>query len=639
MCPGARRGTEVSLKFLEAIAERPLVADGAMGTMINASGVGFERSFEGLNVDQPDLILDIHRAFVAAGADVLETNTFSATPIHLDRWGIASKFIDINAAGARLARMAADEVGRDVFVAGSIGPTGARLSPIGPLPVEDARLAYSEQVTVLADAGVDLLVFETFSDIDELEVAITAARAVCAFPIIASMSFTRDVRTLGGVVPETALERLLTAGADVIGANCSTGPRGVFEVLSRYEAAHVVRDRPVMFSAMPNAGYPESRGERLFFPAPPDYFADYAKQFLSVGARLIGGCCGTTPGHIVGVRRALDDAAARPVPRRAQFVVDRPTSSSSGVAVSRPLPALAQALFDGRFVTTVEMEPPKSSDTSELESKARVLRDAGATTLNISDTPMARMRMTGLAAAVKVQAATDLETVLHFPVRGRNLLRVQGDLLAAHALDVRTLFVTMGDLSSIGDYPQAFDHHDIVPTGLVKLITQQFNTGVDSAGSSIGQACSFFVGVAVNLTPADVDAEAKLLKRKIDFGANFALTQPVFDSVRARSFLDHYAAAYGPLTLPLLCGVLPLASVRHAVFLKNEVPGMSVPDELVRRMGMVGERGREEGQRIAGEMLEQVRPLVQGVYFIPSFRRYDVIANLVAEVTSMSDRS
>lgn len=638
MCPGTGSCAEVRLKFLETIAERPLVADGAMGTMINASGVGFERCFEGLNVDQPDLILGIHRAFVAAGADVLETNTFSATQIHLDRWGISSKFVDINVAGARLARTAANEAGRKVFVAGSIGPTGARLSPIGPLPVDDARRAYTEQVVALADAGVDLLIFETFSDIDELEIAIAAARTVGPLPIVASMSFTRDVRTLGGVVPETALERLHTAGADVIGANCSTGPRGVFEVLSRYETACGVRDRPVMFSAMPNAGYPESRGERLYFPAPPDYFAEYANQFLSVGARLIGGCCGTTPDHVVGVRRALDAAAVKPITRRPASVVVRPVAGSADTGVIRPLPTLAQALLNGRFVTTIEMEPPKSADTSELESKARLLHDAGATTLNISDTPMARMRMTGLAAAVKVQAATNLETVLHFPVRGRNLLRVQGDLLAAHALDVRTLFVTMGDLSSIGDYPQAFDHHDIVPTGLVKLITQQFNTGVDSAGTSIGQACSFFVGVAVNLTPTDIDAEAKLLKRKIDFGANFALTQPVFDPVRARRFLDHYAVAHGPLTLPLLCGVLPLASVRHAVFLKNEVPGMSVPDELVRRMGMVGEQGREEGQRIASEMLEQVRSFVHGVYFIPSFRRYDVIANLVAEVTSISDR-
>ena len=622
------------MNFLDSLLEHPLVADGAMGTMINAAGIGFEQSFEGLNLAQPNVILEIHRGFVAAGADVVETNTFSATAIHLDRWGMANRTVDINAAGARLARQAADEAGRRVFVAGSVGPTGARLSPLGPLAPEDARAAYAEQIGTLADAGVDLLVLETFSDLAELELAIGVARSLCDLPVVASMSFTREVRTLGGVVPETAVSRLRAAGAEVIGATCSTGPRGVHEVLMRYSEAEAGSNAlPIAFSAMPNAGYPESRGERLYFPAPPDYFADYAEQFLASGARLIGGCCGTTPDHIRGVRRALD--AARTTGRRRRSAHATQVREPVVVAVEAPVrsePALARHLRAGRFVTTVEMEPPKSTDTSTLEAHALRLRDAGATTLNISDTPMARMRMTGLAASIKVQQATGLEPVLHFPVRGRNLLRVQGDLLAAHTLDVRTLFVTMGDLASIGDYPQAFDHHDIVPTGLVKLITQQFNAGLDGAGTSIGSPCSFFVGVALNLTPMDVAAEAKLLRRKIDFGAGFALTQPVFDPVRAQAFIARYTDTYGPLTLPLLCGVLPLASLRHAVFLKNEVPGMSVPDGIVKRMAGAPDEGRSEGQRIAAELLEEIRSFVQGVYFIPSFRRYDVVAELLAGV-------
>ncbi len=622
------------MNFLDSLFEQPLVADGAMGTMINAAGIGFEQSFEGLNLAQPDVILEIHRGFVAAGADVVETNTFSATAIHLDRWGMANRSVDINAAGVRLARQAAGEAERVVFVAGSVGPTGSRLSPLGPLAPDEARGAYAQQIETLAEAGVDLLVLETFADLDELELALGVARSLCQLPIVASMSFTRDVRTLGGVEPEVALQRLHAAGANVIGANCSTGPRGVYEVLLRYsEVEAVTNGAPIAFSAMPNAGYPESRGERLYFPAPPDYFADYAEQFLSTGARLIGGCCGTTPDHIRGVRRALDGARTTGRRRTATHATHARRPAVAAVASpARVEPALARDLRNGRFVTTVEMEPPKSSDTSTLEAHALRLRDAGATTLNISDTPMARMRMTGLAASIRVQQSTGLETVLHFPVRGRNLLRVQGDLLAAHTLDVRTLFVTMGDLASIGDYPQAFDHHDIVPTGLVKLITQQFNVGLDSAGTSIGSPCSFFVGVALNLTPMDIAAEAKLLRRKIAFGAGFALTQPVFDPARARAFITHYNATYGPLTLPLLCGVLPLASVRHAVFLKNEVPGMSVPDHIVKRMAAAPDEGRGEGQRIAAELLEEIRPLVQGVYFIPSFRRYDVIAELLEGV-------
>ncbi len=622
------------MNFLDSLRERPLVADGAMGTMINAAGIGFERSFEGLNVQQPDVVLGIHRAFVDAGCDVLETNTFSATTVHLERWGLAGQTADINAAGVRLARQAAAGASRPVFVAGSVGPTGARLAPLGPLSVDEARAAYVQQISTLADAGVDLLVLETFADMAELELAIDVAQSVCALPIVASMSFTRDVRTLGGVVPDVALRRLRAARVDVIGANCSTGPRGVFEVLSRYADADEGNAGSAMaFSAMPNAGYPESRGERLFFPAPPDYFAEYTERFLASGARLIGGCCGTTPDHIRGVRRAVDEAGAvHRRPRPAAKVQLRERAIDPIVAPPLLESALARHLRSGQFVTTVEMEPPKSADTTALQSHALALRDAGATSLNISDTPMARMRMTGLAAAVKVQQSTGLETVLHFPVRGRNLLRVQGDLLAAHTLDVRTLFVTMGDLASIGDYPQAFDHHDIVPTGLVKLVTQQFNTGVDGAGTSIGSPCSFFVGVAVNLTPTDVAAEAKLLRRKIAFGAGFALTQPVFDPERAQKFLAFYRDTYGSLSLPLLCGVLPLASVRHAVFLKNEVPGMSVPDHLVTRMERAADDGRTEGRRIAAELLEEIRSFVQGVYFIPSFRRYDVVAELIAGV-------
>ena len=641
------------MNFLDALHDRPLVADGAMGTMINASGVGFERSFEALNLVRGPLIEGIHRAFVAAGADIIETNTFAATEIHLERWGVARQVADINATAVRLAKSAASEADRPIYVAGSVGPTGARLAPVGPLGLDEARRAFASQISTLAEAGVDLLVLETFADLDELAIAVAAARSVCALPIIASMTFNREVRTTSDVVPEVAAARLRALGVDVIGANCSTGPRGVFEVLSHYRSAiesvadsalDPVADSEVVpegtrvpaFAAMPNAGYPESRGARLFFPAPPDYFEEYTRKFLAAGARIIGGCCGTTPDHIVGVRRAVDAYIADPrsvvaEPATARPVGRRSTDHDGVVASLAPTTHLARALAAGQFVTTVEMEPPKGTDTSALEANALRLRDAGATLLNISDTPMARMRMTGLAAAVKVQRATGLETVLHFPVRGRNLLRVQGDLLAAHALDARNLFVTMGDLASIGDYPQAFDHHDIVPTGLVRLIKQKFNQGTDSANTSIGQPCSFVVGVAVNLTAQDVKAEAKLLKRKIDFGADFALTQPVFEPTAALAFIERYEAAYGPLALPLLLGVLPLASVRHAVFLRNEVPGMSVPEWLVTRMGGVVDDGRAEGRRIASEMLITMRPRVQGAYFIPSFKRYDVIASLIEE--------
>jgi methionine synthase / methylenetetrahydrofolate reductase(NADPH) len=618
----------------ELLVKGPALADGAMGTMIYAHGIDFEQSFDELNVLNPAVVREIHSAYAAAGADILETNTFSATPLHLERWGISHKAAEINRAGAALAREAAAAAGRPVFVAGSVGPTGVRLAPLGSVRPEEAQASFRVQISALVDSGVDLLILETFSDLLEIEQAINAARELSELPIVASMSFNREGRTLLGVTPTSAARRLVELGVNAIGANCSTGPRGVFDVVTCYR--HVLDELGVdlPISAMPNAGYPENRGERLFYPATTEYFATYAHRLIDAGARLVGGCCGTTPEHIAGMRRAIDSgqltvgsrqwvvAAAPAIDRSPQPVEAAPSDS-----------ALASALRGGAFVTTVEMEPPKSADTTELENNARMLRDAGATVLDISDIPMARMRMTGMAAALKVQQATGLDTVLHFPVRGRNLLRVQGDLLAAHALNVRNLFVTMGDPASIGDYPQAFDHHDIVPTGLVQLIKEQFNAGRDSAGSSIGEACSFVVGVAANLTPPDFDKEARLLKKKIDCGADFALTQPVFDPGLALQFLDHYASLFGPLKLPILVGMLPLASARHALFLKNEVPGMLLPESAVARMEQASaqsrERGREEGVQMARETLARLRPVVQGVYFIPAFRRYDSIARLI----------
>lgn len=385
-------------------------------------------------------------------------------------------------------------------------------------------------------------------------------------------------------------------------------------------------------AAVPNAGFPEARGARLFYPATPDYFADYARRFVQAGARLVGGCCGTTPAHIRAMRAALDALAQSAAKHVHAAVTRRAERQSPPLDDTRFPTTLAQALAEGEFVVTVEVEPPKGADTAEVEETARMLKEAGATVLDISDMPMARMRMTGLAAAYRVQAGADIETVLHFPVRGRNLLRIQGDLLAAHALGIRNVFVTMGDPTRIGDYPQANNSHDIVPTGLVQMIKERLNTGQDGLGQPIGRPCAFFVGVAANLTPEDFEKEAKLLKKKIDSGADFALTQPVFDPQLARAFLDYYRQTCGPLTLPILVGILPLASVGHAQFLRNEVPGMVVPDQIIQRLSSVGNKTRTEGMRIALETLEALHDVVQGAYFIPAFGRYDIIARLIEQV-------
>ncbi len=622
-------------RFLELIESRPLLADGAMGTMIYTHGIGFDECYDGLNLLRPNAIRDIHREYAAAGADVLETNTFGANAIRLDAWSLSDAVAEICARGVELAKEAARDVRPGILIAGAVGPLSARLAPLGSVSADQAYAAFKEQISALADAGADLIILETFSDVSEIEAALRAAKDACDLPVVAHMTFSRDQRTLLGLTPQDAAQRLAAWKPALIGANCSTGPRGVFEVVQKMAAAtEAMHGDAPRLSAMPNAGFPEARGERVFYPATPEYFADYARRFIDIGARLVGGCCGTTPAHIKAMRAAVngllkEDSAPTRVSLAVKDVAPAPIPlRDNGSAPS----ALAQAFAQNRFVITVEVEPPKSADTAAMVETAAMLREAGATVVDISDIPMARMRMTGLAAAHRVQQAAQIETVLHFPVRGRNLLRVQGDLLAAHALDVRNLFVTMGDPTSIGDFPQASDHHDVVPTGLVQMIKEQLNRGVDASGASIGKPCDFLVGVAANLTPVDFDKEAKLLKKKIDCGADFALTQPVFDPQVALAFLAHYEALFGKLAIPLLAGVLPLASVRHAQFLRNEVPGMVMPAEIVTRLERAGNKTRTEGALIATEILAQLRAAVQGVYFIPAFGRYDIVAKMIGQV-------
>ncbi|MCS7061052.1 MAG: bifunctional homocysteine S-methyltransferase/methylenetetrahydrofolate reductase [Anaerolineae bacterium] len=648
-----------TLTLLERLRQTPLLADGAMGTMLYAHGVGFDECFDALNLNRPEIVAEIHREYARAGADIIETNTFGANAFKLAEHRLQDRVVEINQRGVEIAREAVRPIRPNILIAGSVGPLGRQLAPLGSVKPEEARAAFAEQSRALAEAGVDLIILETFSDLNEIEQAVRAAQTTCTLPIVAHMTFTRDDRTLLGNTPAEVVTRLQALGVQVIGANCSTGPRRMLDVISamrealeQHEQQSHSSDRAciedadaahklICLSAMPNAGFPERRGERVMYPATPDYFAEYARRFLEAGARLIGGCCGTTPDHIRAMRRAIDSWMVQAGAGQAQgeasssiVLLDAPrqTPTPASAPVAFQPTQLAQALAQREFVITVEVEPPKGNDTAQVEETAHMLREAGATVLDISDLPMARMRMSALAVAHRIQERAGVETVLHFPVRGRNLLRVQGDLLAAHALNIRNVFVVMGDPTSIGDYPQANDHHDIVPTGLAQLIKTRLNQGLDSAGSSIGRPCAFFIGVAVNLTPTDFDKEAALLRKKIDSGADFALSQPVFDAARACAFIEHYIVRYGTLTLPILAGLLPLASARHAEFLRNEVPGMFVPDVVVERLQAAGKQGRAEGMRIALETLDALRNLTQGVYIIPSFGRYDAVAGLIRDI-------
>ncbi len=615
--------------FLERLSASsvPLVADGAMGTMLHARGVPFNRCFDELNLTQPELVAEVHRAYVDAGAEIILANTFGANRYKLAEHGLADRVAEINRAGVELARRVVLASFRSVLVAGDVGPLGVRLVPYGRVQRSQAREAFREQIEALAAAGADLIVIETLTDLEETLQAVRAAHDVCELPVVASMTFTRDDRTLLGDAPDVVARRLSEAGADVIGVNCSGGPDQLLRILTQMRTS--VPEGP--FWIKPNAGWPEQVGGRIRYPATPEYFGDYAWAFDNAGADVIGGCCGTTPEHIARVRAALD---AGPPPERE--AIERPVLTQAvGVDIAPDQPSLlSQKLADGKFVFAVEVDPPRGLSTHRLLAGATLLREAGADVINVADSPMARMRMSPWAVCALVQDKVGVETTLHFPTRGRNLLRVQGDLLAAHALGIRNVFVVMGDPTAIGDYPDAMDDYDVVPSGLIKLIKQGFNAGMDQAGADIGEPTVFFVGGALNLTPNSLRREIKVMRRKIAGGVDFFLTQPVYDADAAIRVLNGYSEAYGQLDIPILVGVLPLYSVRHAHFLHNEVPGIDIAPALFERLEAAGDDAPQEGVRIAQELIGQIREWAQGIYLMPAFNRYDLAAEIVEYATA-----
>ena len=627
----------MKLDFWQLINETTLLADGAMGTMLNARGLGFEKCFDELNITNPAVVAEVHREYIEAGAQIILCNTFSANRYKLEKFGLADKLIEINTAGVELARRVASASFKDILIAGDIGPLGVRLAPFGRVQVEDAREAFGEQVRALAGAGADLIVIETIADLYEARAAVQGARENCSLPVIISVTFTRDGRTILGDTPEKAARILAETGADVIGVNCSGGPAQLLRILGQMKPA-----APHMkFWVKPNAGWPEQVSGRIMYPADPEYFGDYALSFRAAGANIVGGCCGTTPRHIAAMRKALEREPIphpRPLPKGNGEIgtQNRPPAAVMDVPetdyeVEAPT-GLAQKLAAGKFAIAVEMDPPRGLSTHKLLAGASLLAEAGADVIDVADSPMARMRMSAWAVCDIVQRQAQIESTLHFPTRGRNLLRVQGDLLAAHALDIRNVFVVMGDPTSIGDYPEAADNFDIVPSGLIKLIKQGFNTGVDHSGTSIGQPTSFFVGSALNLCPQDFATETKNLRRKLKNGADFFLTQPIFDPALAESFLQYYAGEFGALDKPVLVGILPLFSARHVNFLHHEVPGVSIPETIRERMEKAGTEGVKEGIRITSELVDQIKTWAQGIYIMPQFNRYDVVAEMIDKI-------
>ena len=588
--------------FLEELERRVLVCDGAMGTMLYARGVFLNRSFDELNLTQPDLVTDVHHAYVRAGADVIETNTFGANRIKLSTFGLADRTAEINTEGARLARRAAHD---QAFVAGAIGPLGVRIEPWGKTGIDEAETYFREQAAALLEGGVDLFVLETFRDLNEIGAAIRAVRSLSSLPIVAQVTTEEDGNTLDGAAPELFIQQLEQQGANVVGLNCSVGPAAMLETIER-----IARVAKVPLSAQPNAGRPREVEGRHIYLCSPEYMASYARRFINSGVRLVGGCCGTTPDHIRQIRVAVRAAAAAKVARSVDpIAADAAPTAPVPVVARAERSRMAHALARGTFVVSLELLPPRGHRTDELLESARQLRIRGIDLVNIPDGPRASGRMSALATALLIQQA-GLETILHYACRDRNLLAMQSDLLGAQSMGIRNLLIVTGDPPRIGDYPDATAVLDADSIGLTNVV-ERLNRGIDIGGQPIGQPTSFHIGVAANQGALNVEEEVRRFRYKVGAGAEFAITQPVFEVDELALFLDRIS----DVRIPILAGIMPLGSLRHAEFMANEVPGVSVPDAVLERMREADAAGRasEEGIAIAREVVSVIRSMVQGI--------------------------
>ena len=584
------------------------VFDGAMGTMLYAKGVYINRSYDELNLTNPDLVREVLEEYVRAGADIIETNTYGANAPKLQQYGLEASLSEINIAAARIAREAA---GERAYVAGAIGPLGLRIEPYGPTSFEEAKEIFKQQAAALLEGGVDLFALETFSDISEIRQAIRAVRELCDIPIVAQMTILPDGNTSFGTTPEVFTARLDEWGADVIGLNCGVGPA---IVLTAIEKMRAVTNKKL--SAQPNAGLPRDVQGRQFYMCSPEYMAKFAKRLIQAGVKLIGGCCGTTPAHI----KLISDAVRAISPRRQGVVV--PAFSLAHVSELTPVDIKiippeershwSRKITNGEFVTSVEVLPPKGCDPHKTLDSSRLLKEAGVDGVNIPDGPRAQTRMGAQATALLVEREIGIEAVLHYCCRDRNLLGMMSDLLGAAALGLRNLLLITGDPPKMGPYPDATAVFDIDAIGLTNMVNK-LNHGLDLGNNPIGQPTAFCIGVGVNPGAINLEEEVKRFEYKVEAGAQYAITQPVFDTEQLRDFLkliEH-------VRIPIVAGIWPLVSYRNAEFLHNEVPGVRVTPSIMERMRIASEVGKEaardEGLKIARESLVDVRDLIQGV--------------------------
>lgn len=613
--------------LLSRIKQSPVLCDGAMGTLLYAKGIFINRSYDELNLSQPDLIRGIHHEYLQAGAEIVETNTFGANSFRLARHSLADKVRDINRAGARLAREAAKSF--DVWVAGSVGPLGTRIEPLGKTSFQEAREAFREQIEALVEGGVDLLILETFGYLEEIHQAILAAREVApALPLIAQVTIDEDGNCLDGSDPETFTPKLMEWGADVIGCNCSVGPVAMLDAMERVRA---VSSLPL--AAQPNAGIPRSVEGRNIYLCSPEYMASYARKFVAAGVRVVGGCCGTTPDHIRTMKSALRVGEARGKTVSAH-VSGGPAPKEIPAAPLENRSPLGSKLARGEFVTMVEIVPPKGIDIRKEVEGARFLKSVGVDAVNIPDSPRASARMSNQALSLLIQHEVGIDAILHYTCRDRNVLCIQSDLLGAAAVGIRNLICITGDPPKMGNYPDATAVFDVDAIGLVNIV-RNLNHGLDLGGNPIGTGTGFVIGVGANPGLTDLDEEIRRFEYKVEAGAEYAVTQPVFDL----RLLENFLRRIEHCRIPVVAGIWPLVSVRNAEFMKNELR-VSVPDSILERMtrAQTPEAARSEGVAIAREMLIAARQMVQGAQISAPMGRYssavDVLEALGAQPTA-----
>jgi homocysteine S-methyltransferase len=619
--PKSRRKPE---DFREQLLKRALVADGAMGTELYARGVFINRCFDELNISSPDLVREVHKQYVKAGAEILEANTFGANRMRLAAFGLAEKLQEINQSGIRLAREAA---GDSVYVAGAIGPLGVRIEPLGSVSFAEAREVFREQAQALVEAGVDLLILETFYDLNEIREAIFAAREVAGkeMVIVAQVTIDDHGDMPGGATPEIFTRRLDEWPADVIGLNCSVGPKATLETIER-----MMQYSRKPMSAMPNAGLPAVVEGRKMYLCSPEYMAQYARRMLWAGVKIVGGCCGTTADHIKLIR--AEAHSLQPQTQKLRVTIEEPVAKAKAltkVPVAEKS-KLGAKLAAQKFVAFVEILPPRGVDpTKEIEG-ARACAAKGIDCINVPDGPRASARLSAQVTCQLIQREAKIEAVLHFCCRDRNILGIQSELLGAHAVDVRNLICITGDPPRMGTYPDATAVFDVDAIGLTNIVNN-LNHGLDIGGNPTGSQTALLIGVGANPGALNLDEEIRRMEWKAQAGAEYIVTQPVFDL----DLLEQFLKRTEHIKLPVICGIWPLTSYRNAEFMVNELR-VPVPEHFIERMRHVdnAEKARQEGVAIAQEMVRRVRQMVAGVQLSAPFGRYSMAIEVAEAIGS-----